>query len=87
MKLLIKLVLRDSLPRIESLKAFFHAGVVDAQKLVLCGSHVDEVRFALAAFLIKEQVHRLICRGFSQVSTGDLVQRFPQMRGAAFGRR
>ena len=63
MKLLIKLVLRDSLPRIESLKAFFHAGVVDAQKLVLCGSHVDEVRFALAAFLIKEQVHRLICRG------------------------
>ena len=35
MKLLIKLVLRDSLPRIESLKAFFHAGVVDAQKLVL----------------------------------------------------
>ena len=87
MKLLIKLVLRDSLPRIESLKAFFHAGVVDAQEFVLCGGHVDKVRLALAAFLVEELVHRLIYRGFSQVSTDDLIQRFPQMRRAAFGRR
>ena len=87
MKLLIKLVLRDSLPRIESLKAFFHAGIVDTQKLVLRSSHVDKIRLALATFLIEELVHRLICWGFSQVSADDLVQRFPQMRRAAFGCR
>ena len=42
---------------------------------------------ALRAFLIEELVHRLIRRGLFQVSTDDLVQRFPQMRRAAFGRR
>ena len=46
----------------ECLKAFFHAGVVNAQELVLCGSHVDKIRLALAAFLIEKLVHRLIYR-------------------------
>ena len=83
----VRLTLCGTLLCVECLKAFFYAGIVDTQKLVLRGSHVDEVRLALATFLIEELVHRLICRGFSQVSTGDLVQRFPQMRRAAFGCR
>ena len=87
MELAVVLALRDILLCVECLKAFFYAGVVDTQKLVLRGSHVDEVRLALATFLIEELVHRLICWGFSQVSADDLVQRFPQMRRAAFGCR
>ena len=55
-------VLRGLLVRVEGLKAFLHAGIVDAQKLVLCGSHIHEVRLVLVAFLIKELVHRLIYR-------------------------
>lgn len=73
MKLVVCLTLRGILLRVECLKALFHAGVVNAQKFVLRGSHVDEVRLALATFLIEELVHRLICRGFSQVSADDLV--------------
>ena len=69
----VRLTLCGTLLCVECLKAFFYAGVVDAQELVLRGSHVDEVRLALATFLIEELVHRLICRGFSQVSADDLV--------------
>ena len=87
MKLVVRLTLCGTLPRIECLKALFHTGIVDTQELVLRGCHVDKIRLALRAFLIEELVHRLIRRGFSQVSTDDLVQRFPQMRRAAFGRR
>lgn len=87
MKLVVRLTLCEVLLRVECRKAFFHAGVINTQELVLRGCHVDEVRLALRVFLIEELVHRLIRRGFSQVSTDDLVQRFPQMRRAAFGRR
>ena len=87
MNLSVVLALRDILLCVECLKAFFYAGIVDTQKLVLRSSHVAKIRLALATFLIEELVHRLIRRGFSQVSTDDLVQRFPQMRRAAFGRR
>ena len=87
MKLSEDLVLHGILPRVECLKAFFHAGVVNAQELVLCGGHVDEIWLALRTFLIKKLVHRLIYGRLLQVSADDLVQRFPQMRGAAFGRR
>ena len=87
MKLVVRLTLCEVLLRVECRKAFFQAGVINTQELVLRGCHVDEVRFALRVFLIEELVHRLIRRGFSQVSTDDLVQRFPQMRRAAFGRR
>ena len=87
MKLVVRLTLCGTLPRVECLKAFFHVGIVDTQELVLRGCHVGKIRLALRAFLIEELVHRLIRRGLFQVSTDDLVQRFPQMRRAAFGRR
>ena len=87
MKLVVRLTLCGTLPRVECLKAFFHVGIVDTQELVLRGCHVDKIRLALAAFLIEELVHRLIYRRPLQVSTDDLVQRFPQMWRAAFGRR
>ena len=87
MKLVVCLTLCEALPRVECLKALFHTGVVNVQELVLCGSHADEVRFTLAAFFIEKLVHRLIRRRFFQVSADDLVQRFPQMWRAAFGRR
>ena len=87
MKLVVRLTLCEVLLRVECRKAFFHAGIINAQELVLCGCHVDKIRLALRAFLIEELVHRLIRRGLFQVSTDDLVQRFPQMRRAAFGRR
>ena len=83
----VRLTLCGTLLCVKCLKAFFHAGIVDTQKLVLRSSHVAKIRLALATFLIEELVHRLICRGFSQVSADDLVQRFPQMRRAAFGCR
>ena len=83
----VRLTVCGVLLRVESLKAFFYAGVVDTQELVLRSSHADKIRLALATFLIEELVHRLICWGFSQVSADDLVQRFPQMRRAAFGCR
>ena len=73
MKLSADLVLHGILPLVECLKTLFHAGVVDAQELVLSGGHIDKVRLALGAFFIEELVHRLICRGFSQVSADDLV--------------
>ena len=76
-ELAVNLTLHGGSLGIKRPKALFHTGVVDAQELVLSGGHVDEVRLALSAFLIEELVHRLICRGFSQVSTDDLVQRFP----------
>ena len=44
MKLVVCLTLRGILLRVECLKALFHAGVVNAQKFVLRGSHVDEER-------------------------------------------
>ena len=87
MELAVSLTLRRALLCIECLKALFHAGIVDAKELVLRGGHVDKVRLALAAFLIEELVHRLICRRLFQVSANDLVQRFPQVRRAAFGCR
>ena len=62
MKLSADLVLHGILLRVECLKAFFHAGIIDTQKLVLRGGHVDEIRLALAAFLVEELVHRLIYR-------------------------
>ena len=80
MKLVVCLTLRGILLRVECLKALFHAGVVNAQKFVLRGSHVDEIWLALAAFFIEELVHRLISRRLFQVGTDDLVQRFPKMR-------
>ena len=76
MKLVVSLTLCGTLLRVECPKTLFHAGVVNAQEFVLSGSHVDEVRFALAAFLIKKLVHRLIRRRLFQVSADDLVQRF-----------
>ena len=55
--------LREDIPlRVECLKAFFRTGIIDTQKLVLRGCHVDKIRLALAAFLIEELVHRLIYR-------------------------
>ena len=87
MQLVVCLALRGILLRVECLKALFHAGVVNAQELVLRGGHVDKIRLTLAAFFIEELVHRLIRRGLFQVDTDDLVQRFPKMRRAAFGRR
>ena len=80
MKLSVGLVLRGILLRVKRLEALFHAGIVDAKELVLRGGHVDEVRLALVAFLIEELVYRLICWGFPQISTDDLVQRLSQMR-------
>ena len=74
------LVLHGILLCVECLNAFFHAGVVDTQKLVLRGGHVDEIRLALGAFFIEELVHRLIRRRLLQVSTDDLIQSLPQMR-------
>lgn len=58
MNLSVVLALRDILLCVKCLKALFHTSIVDAQELVLRGSHVDEVRLALATFLIEELVHR-----------------------------
>ena len=70
--------------RIKGLQAFLHAGVVDAQELVLGGSHVNEIWLAFCTFLIEELVDRLICWRLFQVSTDDLIERFAQMRRASF---
>ena len=51
--------------------------IVNAQELVLCGSHVDKLGLALTAFLIKELVYRLLSRRLFQISADDLVHRFP----------
>ena len=75
MKLSADLVLHGILPLVECLKTLFHAGVVDAQELVLSGGHIDKVRLALGAFFIEELVHRLIRGRPFQVCTDDLVQR------------
>ena len=75
----VRLTLCGTLLCVECLKAFFYAGVVDAQELVLRGSHVDEVRLALATFLIEELVHRLIRWRLFQVCADDLVECFTQM--------
>ena len=80
MELAVSLTVCGALLRIECLKALLHAGVVNAQELVLRGSHVDEIRLTLGAFFIEELVHRLIRRRLFQVGTDDLVQRFPKMR-------
>ena len=80
MKLSVGLALRGILSRVKRLKTLFHACIVNAQELVLSSSHVDEIRLALGAFLIKELVHRLTLRGFPQISTDNLVQRLPKMR-------
>ena len=85
MELAVSLTLCGVLLRVEILKAFFHAGIVDAQELVLCSGHVNEIRLALGAFLIEELVHRLVLWSFSQICTDNLVQCFPQVRRAALG--
>ncbi len=85
MELAVSLTLCGVLLRVESLKAFFHAGIVDAQELVLCSGHVNEIRLALSAFLIEKLVHWLVLWSFSQICTDNLVQRFPQVRRAALG--
>ena len=82
--MVVRLTLCGTLPRVECRKAFFHAGVINAQELVLRSGHADEVRLTFAAFLIKKLVHRLIYGRLLQVSADDLVQHFPQMRRATF---
>lgn len=57
MKFSVGLVLRGILPCIKRLETFLHAGVIDAQELILGGRHVDEIWLALSAFLIKELVY------------------------------
>lgn len=44
----------------ETIQILLHSGVVDAQKLIGRGHHVDTVRFTLGTFLVHELVHRLI---------------------------
>lgn len=39
-----------------------YPATVDTQELVGSGSHVDQVRLALGAFLVHETVHRVILR-------------------------
>ena len=85
MELAVSLTRCGVLLRVESLKAFFYAGIVDAQELVLCSGHVNEIRLALGAFLIEKLVHWLVLWSFSQICTDNLVQRFPQVRRAALG--
>lgn len=80
MELAVSLTVCGVLLRVESLKAFFHAGIVDTQKLVLRSSHVDEIWLALGAFLIEELVDRFVLWRLFQVSTDDLIQGLPQMR-------
>lgn len=54
MKLVVCLTLRGILLRVEYLKTLLHAGVVNAQELVLRGCLVDKIRLVLRAFLIEE---------------------------------
>ena len=55
MKLSADLVLHGILLRVECLKALLHAGVVNAQELVLRGCHVDKIRLALGAFFSRNR--------------------------------
>ena len=73
----VRLTVCGVLLRVESLKAFFYAGVVDTQELVLRSSHADKIRLALATFLIEELVHRLLSRRLFQISANNLLHRFP----------
>ena len=69
----VGLVLRGILLRVIRLKTLFHAGVIDAEELVLRRSRGVELGLALGAFLIEELVYRLTCRSFPQISTDNLV--------------
>ena len=73
MKLVVRLTLCEVLLRVECRKAFFHAGVVDTQKLVLRGGHVDEIRLALGAFFIEELVLGLFVERQETLAFEDLV--------------
>ena len=44
----------------EIFKIFLDASIVDAQEFVSSGSHVDIVRFSLRAFLVHEQIDRIV---------------------------
>ena len=80
MKLSASLALRCILLRVEGLKAFLHAGIVDTQELVLCGGHVDKVRFPFGTLLVEELIYWLVCRRLFQVGADNLIQRLAQMR-------
>ena len=68
----------------QRLQIGFYSGVVDSQKLVGRGHHVDAVGLALGAFLVHELVDRFIQRSVLQIDTHDKEQRSPQRRRANF---
>ena len=61
-----------------------HTGVVDTQKLVGTGCHVDIIRLVLEAFLVEELVHGFILRCQAQIDRHNLKEYFAQMWRAAF---
>ena len=66
-------------------KALLHAGVIDAQELVLGSGHVDKIGLAFRPLLVQELVHRLIGGRLFQVGANNLIQRLAKVRRAAFG--
>ncbi len=59
----------------QRLRIGFHSGVVDPQKFVGGGHHVDAVGLAFGAFLVHEPVDRFIRRSVLQIDTHDKEQR------------
>ena len=66
-------------------ETLFHAGVVDTQKLVLSGGHVDEIRLAFGPFLVQELVHWLVSGCLEQIGADDLVERLAQVGRTPLG--
>ena len=48
---------------VQSVQIRLHRGIVNTEKFIRRGHHVNLVRFALRALFVHELVHRLVYRG------------------------
>lgn len=55
-------------------KIFLYPPVINAEKLVCSGGHVDVVRFALCPFLVHKSVNGIINRGTLDKPVHDLEE-------------
>ncbi len=68
-----------------SVKNLVHSGIVNAQKLVGGGYHINFVWLALSAFFIKKSVNGVIFGTVLENNVNDLKKCFAKMWRAAFG--
>ena len=54
---------------VQSVQIRLHRGIINTEKFIRRGHHVDLVRFALRELFIHELVHRLVHRGILEIHT------------------